>query len=174
MELFFLCTALSLHVLDQCMKLYWKRKTQRTAGPTARPPDRPPGDSYIPPQTSFRGYNNNHSTITTTISRYKIFSNSYSIVVCSKSTTTLLFHSFIQLFRTQSGFFLFNFDPMTVVDSSMLLLANWETVKPAYLQYPRCWPCYPLMQPVVSQSCSSIDCPVTDHLDVLLSHLLHN
>ena len=34
MELFFLCTALSLHVLDHCMKLYWKRKTQRTAGPT--------------------------------------------------------------------------------------------------------------------------------------------
>jgi len=27
-----LCTALSLHVLDHCMKLYWKRKTQRTAG----------------------------------------------------------------------------------------------------------------------------------------------
>ena len=41
MELFFLCTALSLHVLDHCMKLYWKRKTQRTAGPTDRPPDRP-------------------------------------------------------------------------------------------------------------------------------------
>ena len=58
MELFFLCTALSLHVLDHCMKLYWKRKTQRTAGPTDRPTDRPPGDSYIPPQTSFRGYNN--------------------------------------------------------------------------------------------------------------------
>ena len=57
MELFFLCTALSLHVLDHCMKLYWKRKTQRTAGPTDRPTDRPPGDSYIPPQTSFRGYN---------------------------------------------------------------------------------------------------------------------
>jgi len=56
MELFFLCTALSLHVLDHCMKLYWKRKTQRTAGPTDRPTDRPPGDSYIPPQTSFRGY----------------------------------------------------------------------------------------------------------------------
>ena len=57
MELFFLCTALSLHVLDHCMKLYWKRKTQRTAGPTDRPTDQPPGDSYIPPQTSFRGYN---------------------------------------------------------------------------------------------------------------------
>ena len=57
MELFFLCTALSLHVLDHCMKLYWKRKTQRTAGPTARPP----GDSYIPPQTSFRGYNNTNA-----------------------------------------------------------------------------------------------------------------
>ena len=56
MELFFLCTALSLHVLDHCMKLYWKRKTQRTAGPT----DQPPGDSYIPPQTSFRGYKNVH------------------------------------------------------------------------------------------------------------------
>ena len=51
MELFFLCTALSLHVLDHCMKLYWKRKTQRTAGPT----DRPPGDSYIPPKLRFGG-----------------------------------------------------------------------------------------------------------------------
>ena len=59
MELFFLCTALSLHVLDHCMKLYWKRKTQRTAGPTDqptdRPTDRPPGDSYIPPKLRFGG-----------------------------------------------------------------------------------------------------------------------
>ena len=70
MELFFLCTALSLHVLDHCMKLYWKRKTQRTAGPldrpTDRPTDRPPGDSYIPPQTSFRGYKNRNSVLQNT------------------------------------------------------------------------------------------------------------
>ena len=78
MELFFLCTALSLHVLDHCMKLYWKRKTQRTAGPTDRwtdrPTDRPPGDSYIPPQTSFRGYNNlNVEHTTTSCSRVVCF-----------------------------------------------------------------------------------------------------
>ena len=62
MELFFLCTALSLHVLDHCMKLYWKRKTQRTAGPTDRPPDRPtdqPTDHWVtpiyPPKLRFGG-----------------------------------------------------------------------------------------------------------------------
>ena len=52
MELFFLCTALSLHVLDHCMKLYWKRKTQRTAGPTDRPTARPtarPTDHRVTP-----------------------------------------------------------------------------------------------------------------------------
>ena len=62
MELFFLCTALSLHVLDHCMKLYWKRKTQRTAGPTDRPTDQPtdqPTDHRVtpiyPPKLRFGG-----------------------------------------------------------------------------------------------------------------------
>ena len=66
MELFFLCTALSLHVLDHCMKLYWKRKAQRTAGPTARPPDRPtdrPTDHRVtpiyPPKLRFGGITSN-------------------------------------------------------------------------------------------------------------------
>ena len=58
MELFFLCTALSLHVLDHCMKLYWKRKTQRTAGPTARPTARPTDHRVTPiypPKLRFGG-----------------------------------------------------------------------------------------------------------------------
>ena len=58
MELFFLCTALSLHVLDHCMKLYWKRKTQRTAGPTAGPTDRPTDHRVTPiypPKLRFGG-----------------------------------------------------------------------------------------------------------------------
>ena len=54
MELFFLCTALSLHVLDHCMKLYWKRKTQRTAGPTDRPTDHRVTPLY-PPKLRFGG-----------------------------------------------------------------------------------------------------------------------
>ena len=54
MELFFLCTALSLHVLDHCMKLYWKRKTQRTAGPTDRPTDHRVTPIY-PPKLRFGG-----------------------------------------------------------------------------------------------------------------------
>ena len=60
MELFFLCTALSLHVLDHCMKLYWKRKTQRTAGPTDRPTDRPTDHRVTPiypPKLRFGGIN---------------------------------------------------------------------------------------------------------------------
>ena len=64
MELFFLCTALSLHVLDHCMKLYWKRKTQRTAGPTDRPTAQPtdqPTDHRVtpiyPPKLRFGGIN---------------------------------------------------------------------------------------------------------------------
>ena len=60
MELFFLCTALSLHVLDHCMKLYWKRKTQRTAGPTDQPTDHRVTPIY-PPKLRFGG-------ITTTVS----------------------------------------------------------------------------------------------------------
>ena len=58
MELFFLCTALSLHVLDHCMKLYWKRKTQRTAGPTDRWTDRPTDHRVTPiypPKLRFGG-----------------------------------------------------------------------------------------------------------------------
>ena len=58
MELFFLCTALSLHVLDHCMKLYWKRKTQRTAGPTDRPTDQPTDHRVTPiypPKLRFGG-----------------------------------------------------------------------------------------------------------------------
>ena len=58
MELFFLCTALSLHVLDHCMKLYWKSKTQRTAGPTARPTDQPTDHRVTPiypPKLRFGG-----------------------------------------------------------------------------------------------------------------------
>jgi hypothetical protein len=65
MELWFLCTALPLNVLDHCMKLYWNptfsfqvklqtRKMQRTAGQTDRTTDHwvtPP-----PPPTSFWGY----------------------------------------------------------------------------------------------------------------------
>ena len=54
MELFFLCTALSLHVLDHCMKLYWKRKTQRTAGPTDPPTDHRVTPIY-PPKLRFGG-----------------------------------------------------------------------------------------------------------------------
>jgi hypothetical protein len=59
MELWFLCTALPLNVLDHCMKLYWiptislqvmlrTRKMQRTAGPT----------DHRVTQTSFKGYKN--------------------------------------------------------------------------------------------------------------------
>ena len=58
MELFFLCTALSLHVLDHCMKLYWKRKTQRTAGLTDRPTDQPTDHRVTPiypPKLRFGG-----------------------------------------------------------------------------------------------------------------------
>ena len=75
MELFFLCTALSLHVLDHCMKLYWKRKTQRTAGPTDRPTNRPtdrptdqPTDHRVtpiyPPKLRFGGINMTHRQTT--------------------------------------------------------------------------------------------------------------
>ena len=73
MELFFLCTALSLHVLDHCMKLYWKRKTQRTAGPTDRPTDRPtdqPTDHRVtpiyPPKLRFGGIKTKTFVITIT------------------------------------------------------------------------------------------------------------
>ena len=60
MELFFLCTALSLHVLDHCMKLYWKRKTHRTAGPTDRPTAQPTDHRVTPiypPKLRFGGIN---------------------------------------------------------------------------------------------------------------------
>ena len=60
MELFFLCTALSLHVLDHCMKLYWKRKTQRTAGPTDQPTDHRVTPIY-PPKLCFGGIKTNTS-----------------------------------------------------------------------------------------------------------------
>ena len=64
MELFFLCTALSLHVLDHCMKLYWKRKTQRTAGPTDRPTDHRVTPIY-PPKLRFGGITTKKSQKTT-------------------------------------------------------------------------------------------------------------
>ena len=88
MELFFLCTALSLHVLDHCMKLYWKRKTQRTAGPTDRPPARPTDHRVTPiypPKLRFGGI------IKHTQLKFKTANTQYtlSLSVLPNSTNTL-------------------------------------------------------------------------------------